>query len=50
MNDEEQREWKELLRRCAASGNDGADVYEAEEFQHQMELKYGCRFHDLYFN
>ena len=34
-------QWQDLLRRLEEGGNDGADVYEAQEFLKAMCEKYG---------
>ncbi len=47
VDEKEQAEWRELLRRTDEGGNDGADIYECEVFAKAMEEKYGRQFSDL---
>lgn len=47
MNSEDKAQWYALLYRLEQNGNDGADVYEAEEFCKAMEEKYGKPWKEL---
>jgi hypothetical protein len=47
MNEEELKQWRQILENLEAGGNDGADVYEAEGFCRSMEEKYGKPFNQL---
>lgn len=47
LTSEERAEWEALCARCEQGGNDGADVYEAEEWSKAKETKYGQPFKTL---
>lgn len=44
---EEYQQYLRLCEQCEHSGNDGADVYEADSFCKTMEEKYGKPFNIL---
>ena len=44
MNDDEVKQYHELMQRVEDGGNDGADIYDATEFMRGMERKYQLPF------
>jgi hypothetical protein len=47
LTSQEYEELQYLYGRCEEGGNDGADVYECEEYSKMLELKYGLPIKDL---